>query len=319
MSALIRVKDADGKFIEVRVLLDTCATAHFITDDFARKLKLPLHACSITIGAINEMRTVSENIVEICFRLLHNNFEKTLNFLSVPKITDMVPNEIFPRELIQIPANLRLADPQFYISRPVDMLIGSGATLSLLSIGQINLSRNNCDLYLQKTQLGWVVVGGITEMKGDIASCNLIDLANKLARFWVIVEVSCSSERSLDDLACESHYVKNTIRNADGWYVVRLPFRIENPDFGDSRSQALRRFRALEKKFASNPTLRVEYSKVMQEYIDLGHMTLLDDEFSSGYYLPHHEVIKLSSATTKVRVVFDASSKSSKGNHLIVH
>ena len=41
-------------------------------------------------------------------------------------------------------------------------------------------------------------------------------------------------------------------------------------------------------------------------------MTLCDDT-EDGYYLPHHAVIKESSSTTTVRVVFDASAKTSTG------
>ncbi|XP_015123483.1 uncharacterized protein LOC107045664 [Diachasma alloeum] len=47
----------------------------------------------------------------------------------------------------------------------------------------------------------------------------------------------------------------------------------------------------------------------MEEYISLGHMTLCD-EIEDGYYLLHHAVI---SETTKVRVAFDASAKTSTG------
>lgn len=57
----------------------------------------------------------------------------------------------------------------------------------------------------------------------------------------------------------------------------------------------------------------------MQEYLSLDHMKLIDDtnkikinEKSPAYYLPHHCVLK-STSETKLRVVFDASCKSSSG------
>ena len=50
----------------------------------------------------------------------------------------------------------------------------------------------------------------------------------------------------------------------------------------------------------------------MQEYVDLGHMSELHSPIISNsetYYLPHHAVYKSDSSTTKLRVVFDGSSK----------
>jgi len=40
------------------------------------------------------------------------------------------------------------------LPRPIDLLIGSAATLALFSIGQINLSCEGRELYFQKTRLG---------------------------------------------------------------------------------------------------------------------------------------------------------------------
>lgn len=55
----------------------------------------------------------------------------------------------------------------------------------------------------------------------------------------------------------------------------------------------------------------------MKEYIDLNHMRIVNDEklknTSVEFYLPHHAVLKESSTTTKIRVVFDGSCKSDSG------
>lgn len=308
------MRDSTGHFIKTRALLDTCATANFITDELANKLKLPMQTCSIPIGAVNGMQTFSRHIVQIDCKSTNDKFKRSLPFLTISKIADLSPSEVFPRESIHIPTNMKLADPQFHLPRPVDVLIGSGTTLSLLSIGQINLSSNNCDLILQKTQLGWVVAGGVNdENHNQSMSCQLTDLSNQLTRFWVIEDAGSQNSKSFEESSCEAHYQLHTTRETSGRYVVRLPFRVDKVDFGNSKNHAYRRFLSLQRRLNADLHLKTEYFKVMQEYIDLGHMVPVSDEQISGYYMPHHPVIKASSNTTKVRVVFDASAKSDKG------
>lgn len=313
MSAMIQVQDKNNKFIQARALLDSCASAHFITENFAKSLQLPMQKCSITVDSMNSTETMTNHIIRLNFRSNYNNFEKTLTFLTVPSITNLVPTENFPRDSIVIPRNCQLADPNFHLPRPVDILIGSGATASMLSIGQINLSHGENDLYLQKTRLGWVVVGGTNLNKqSKNVTCNFTELTDAITKFWNIEEIIAPKPRSSEEIKCELHYIENVKRDCKGRYTVRLPF-YRKQDFGESRALALRRFHHLERKLNSDELLKAEYSRVMQEYIDLGHMSLVTDELEDGYYMPHHAVIKTSSTTTKVRVVFDASAKANSG------
>ncbi|XP_036347468.1 uncharacterized protein LOC118756835 [Rhagoletis pomonella] len=54
----------------------------------------------------------------------------------------------------------------------------------------------------------------------------------------------------------------------------------------------------------------------MQELVDMNHMEPLTETINQALYMPHHPVIKESRVTTKLRVVFNASAKTTSGNSL---
>lgn len=208
---------------------------------------------------------------------------------------------------------MQLADPKFHIPQEVDLLLASGTTLSTFALGQISQTYNKVTVILQKTSLGWIVAGGDDRISiTQKASCHIIKLDTLIERFWLIEGINNEPSKSRDETACEHHYTEHTQRDPSGRYIVRLPFRSNKFESGESKNQALNRFYSLQRKLNANPDLKREYEAVMQEYIDLNHMTLSTDT-KDGYYLPHHAVIKSSSETTKVTVVFDASAKTSTG------
>ncbi|XP_043498684.1 uncharacterized protein LOC122521989 [Polistes fuscatus] len=184
-----------------------------------------------------------------------------------------------------------------------------------MSVGQFRLSRARGDLILQKTQLGWVVVGGIDseESKEKTALFATTELRDQLERFWLIEDAIVTRTEGTQEVECETHYTQNTKCDETGRYIVRLPFREKGHDYSDLYHIALRRFHNLWKKLNANPELRKAYERTMQEYLTLGHMSLVEDDPTGGCYLPHHAVIKSTSTTTKVRVVFDASAKNNQG------
>lgn len=69
----------------------------------------------------------------------------------------------------------------------------------------------------------------------------------------------------------------------------------------------MRRLRLIERKFAKEPIFHQRYLEFMQEYEDMGHMELIPENNDDIIvnYLPHHEIIREESATTKFRVVLD--------------
>jgi len=259
-TAMISVQDHELNQVNCRALLDTCATANFISEGFAKRLKLPI--TTYTICGINATNTMTRGVIRVVIQSLHNEFTRELTCLTIPVISDLVPAEVFPRNSIDIPGKIVLADPQFYIPRAVEILIGAGAILSLFTSGQINLSRANGDLYLQNTRLEWVVAGGnAVSYQSRNALCALTDLEQQIAKFWTSEEVQGNTSKSIEESDCEMHFLTHVTRNNDGRYVVRLPFRNDGKRLGKSRTIAIKRMYSLERKLDSDSALKLATRK----------------------------------------------------------
>ncbi|XP_015119530.1 uncharacterized protein LOC107042842 [Diachasma alloeum] len=218
------------------------------------------------------------------------------------------------RKSLEIPKNLPLADLDFHKPAPIQGLLGSSTSISILSIGQIQLS-NAADVHLQKTLFGWIVCGSMSdESDHHQGKCHFTDIIDEFKKFWEIEDIGLiESRQSEAEAACQAHFTQHVSRKPEGRYVVALPFNEKKDQLGTSYLQAKRRLLSLERKFKWNPKLAEDYTKVINEYMDLGHMKRIEAEVEDGFYLPHHAVFKETSLTTKTRVVFDGSARSSSG------
>ncbi|XP_076394921.1 uncharacterized protein LOC143265617 [Megachile rotundata] len=314
-TAIIHVLNKDRRPIRSRTLIDTCSNANFITEELAKELRLPSTRAMVSIEGISQSNTLANKIVSATIKSRFNEYQRTLTFLIVPKIAEPIPDIPINRSTIQIPPNIKLADPFFHQPGKIDMLLGTGPSLSCLSIGHLNISnRNDSDLILQKTQLGWIIRGSVpisvtnSNRKTFVANLNF-----DMQKFWEIEEGPHAQHLSAEDHECEKHFEEFVRREDSGRYVVALSFNEKKSQLGESRSRAVNRFLSLERKLKRNPVLREQYTAVINEYITLEHMTQVETFNTPGFYLPHHAVEKQSSSTTKVRVVFDGSAKTSSG------
>jgi hypothetical protein len=147
------------------------------------------------------------------------------------------------------------------------------------------------------------------------------DLEDSVRKFWefenaVIEPSTCNQVLEAEEDFCENHFKQTCTTNAKGRFVIKLPLKFGEMNMENTQNLALKRFYNLERKLNRDPERREEYSRFINEYLKLQHMELVanipDDHFS---YLSHHAVITENSTTTRsrVRVVFDASARSSTG------
>ncbi|XP_034839862.2 uncharacterized protein [Maniola hyperantus] len=96
-----------------------------------------------------------------------------------------------------------------------------------------------------------------------------------------------------------------------------MPFTTHPPDLGESLTLATKRLASLEKKFDKDSVLHEKYNEFMLDYLQQGHMEPVPlpeiQKSNQLCYIPHHPVINEQHLTTKLRVVYDSSAKTS--NH----
>lgn len=320
-TAIVYIKGKDNNFVKCRALLDSGSQMNFMSQDLANRLKVPIKDVNIPISGVNELLTKIKQQTSATIKSVYNNYSATLSFLVLENITSNIPVKSFDTVSLNIPQHLKLADRSFNVSSTIDILIGASLFFNLLCVGQIRLGNNKP--LLQKSVLGWIVSGsvGINETKDPSFSFHTViknDIQGQLERFWKIEELEDSRHYSKEEVECEQNFMNTFSRDKSGRFLVTLPVKPNVTDLGSSFETAKFRLLSLEKKFARNLNLKQKYSEFIEEYKSLGHMSKIDTDNihnleTNVFYLPHHCVINENSVTTKLRVVFDGSAKTSSG------
>ncbi|XP_073841434.1 uncharacterized protein [Musca autumnalis] len=287
----------------------------------------PVNTAAISSASVEDQKNVILATAKVIIKAangMSGEFRAVLDSGSqafvLPTIIPAQPNHDLDITKWQIPQNIKLADPNFNTQGKVDILLGAEFYFSLMQPGTIKLSGNQP--ILQNTALGWIVGGLIEQTSTDVTpaalTCAIFDsetsLEQAIEKLWKLEEVEASEEvMSPLEKLCESHYNQHVQTDEYGRFIVRLPFRESPTALGKSHAMAYNRFMSLERRLLQKEDIRSQYIKFMQEYEQLGHMQTIDVGTVSNkkYFIPHHCVLKPDSTTTKLRVVFDASAKTS--------
>ncbi|XP_015120457.1 uncharacterized protein LOC107043451 [Diachasma alloeum] len=267
LTAMANVSNNHREPIRGRILLDTGSTTNFMTNEFAEKLNIRKEKCSIPVGTLNGLTTYTKWKLRIFIQSSDGKYQGKFECLTIPSILQFIPIRPIHKNLIEIPKNIQLADPEFYKPAPIDILLGSGPTLLLLSIGQIKMfNQGRPDLYLQKTQLGWVIGGDSRACDEGIPQrVHHLQLVNMLTKFWEIEEGPKRKYPSPEENATEEHFKQHVSWDASGKYIVALPFNEKKVKLGKSIEIAQKRLNSLQNKFRKNPSIRQLYQEVINE------------------------------------------------------
>ena len=313
---------------KARAQLDTGASISLITSRLANTLKVKRIPCHTEINGVGGQMTSTHQVeVELSSAFCEEGDHIIVRAHVVNNFTDDYPlQELETIRSLPFLKGKPLADPEFDRSGKVDLLLGI-VPCNQCTYDEV-VSSPNRKFKAHRTIFGWTIGGEQPTSRCSNGRHTVKRTTAKedptyalLKEFWTLEQVpGCSNYFTAEEEQAMDHFKDTVRREPDGWYQVKLPRKVPTPELGQSRGAAQRRFLQNERSLAKKDQLPA-FQAAVRDYEERGHSEIvpaadLEKPPNETFYLPMFGVVKESSTSTKLRIVYDASAKSSTGSSL---
>ncbi|KAF9424316.1 hypothetical protein HW555_000455, partial [Spodoptera exigua] len=183
-TAVIRVQKYDGSFLIMRALIDQGSQTSLITENAAQQLGLPRQRCKGVITGIGARNNACKGIININCSSRNDSYFFNTDVFIMKSLTKNLPTYTFAKPTWSYLENIELADPDFYVSRPIDILFGADIYSNIIMAGICRLDQTTP--IAQQTRLGWILCGNVNTLQ-----CNVVQLdMEQLQKFWETEEIA---------------------------------------------------------------------------------------------------------------------------------
>ncbi|KAH9390521.1 hypothetical protein TYRP_022936 [Tyrophagus putrescentiae] len=319
----------------VRVQLDSGAGRTLILQELADRLKLRLYSRhNLKLGGFDGLSSQSsERLVTAKLQSINSHHSFRMVMCVTPRI-DHRPRAV-SRELWNALQSdgYELSDAPEYDQLPISIVVGAEYYRLLFQGNYISYSD---DLSVRPSLFGWVLTGTTEEERpssirhhspyvGLINSHSMsegdgsqqpfdfsplstpsTDAKLALANTDFLFATNSSNDRKLEE-EFNQEFISKKVNLRDRRYSVKLEW-IEPIEMGSNKQIALTRHHRLERSLEARQ-LTLAYNKELGEMVTSFTEPAIEPcKSRKCYYMPHHPVVRLDKDTTKLRVVFDASS-----------
>ncbi|GFR13007.1 uncharacterized protein TNCT_528371, partial [Trichonephila clavata] len=256
------------------------------------------------------------DIVEITLQNVQTNKTIKTQAVVIDSITSariQIPSKFIRN--IALEKRIELADNS--TSERIHVLIGSDYISEILGERNIRISKR---LIAVDSIFGYLIQGKEGEVNCKDISANHLIVENEelgFDRVWNLwslktIGIDPDDKAPLSDKELLKSFEQNTVYT-NKRYETRLLWKEDSRELKSNYEIAKRRLFGLSKTFAKNEELYLKYDEIIKEHLRDGIIERvnmnLDQNINTGYFLPHHAIVREQKDSTKVRIVFDASSK----------
>lgn len=319
------VAGQEGGDVEVNILFDSGSDRSFVTESLVKKIK-PTFVQSepvsyVSFGNRKANKSVIRGIYEFDLQGRDRRRRK-LVATEMPVICANISTACLNSEILEGFNNLELANSYSKSEIvTIDILIGLDYYWDFVSATKV-MKING--IVAQETPFGWILSGSCsTDAKATNGfPCQLLclnDIPESVIRnMWELESIGIVGAGDVVDQNLTLKRFEKSVKFKDERYEVALPWKQSGQnDIVNNEGLATHRLNSLSRKLSKDPELAKQYDEVLCEMENNGVIhEVPKQEYMSlypTYYMPHRPVVRESSASTRIRPVFDGSAPSYNG------
>uniref|UniRef100_A0A914QNZ0 Integrase zinc-binding domain-containing protein n=1 Tax=Panagrolaimus davidi TaxID=227884 RepID=A0A914QNZ0_9BILA len=289
------------------IFFDSGSQRSFISDKLIGQLKLPregkaplnLHR----IGA--KATTIMSSLVKLRIKTVESYQDIYVN--SIKRIANNVPVITVTEKVASNCIDM--------VNKTPDILIGMDYFFEF-----ITSFSNKDDIFIIDSKIGKMLSKRIKMPQTSTISALAVEPQmfeneeNDIQNFWKLESMGIK-DNPIDE--CEAPILekfRQSINFKDNRFYVSWPEKLHHKPLPTNFGLALGRLNSNLKRLQQDQKLMKEYHNIVLTQFNNGQVEVAPEKPQGGliHYLPHHAVVNYLKATTKIRMVFDASAKISK-------
>lgn len=305
---------------KINVLLDNASQRSFLKRDLALQMKLPIIRQESLLVYTFGSREPIQKTYDVVQCILSNCSDPEKSITIEALLSDVISGSPFRTSANKLKQafklkNVELSNVTESFGNELSLLIGAQYFWDIHSGEKEKITKS---LFVIDTLFGKVVQGRIAptdlKLKQNISIMKVeccATLNDNLTRFWQLESMGINDECS-NVLKCDLEFTtrfENNLKFKNGRYETKLFWDEKPSDLNNNFAIAKRRFENLSVKLKDNWVLD-EYKDIVKIQLNSSIVEECASEIESdSYHMPHSAVVRADRDTTKVRMVFDASSK----------
>ena len=315
-----------------RIMFDTGSQRSYITEKLRDSLKLKtVKQERMIINSFGQSDSVAKNFDIVKIRVRADDEFRDIEAICVPEISKPLRNQNFDFATTAEPElkTLKIAD---YGSGNqdmcIEMLIGVDYYYSFFKAGNVKQFKTITAI---ESIFGWVLCGSIENSTKELETSSYhnttyllrVNCFSEMKREFekqtekhdakkLFNEMKLNSEADEENEVLKTFKENISLNEGETRYTVPLPEKPHHELLPDNYNISMSRLLSLKRKLEANPDLLNEYDEIIESYLQEGIIEHAPNEIidtGKVHYLAHRAVVKEDRETTKVRIVFDASSK----------